>query len=63
MLFKKIFLPLLIIFVFSGNVLAQPTPGGPGKGENAVPITGIEYLLLSGGALGVYRLYKRKVQK
>ncbi len=35
-------------------------PGGGGPPGNPVPITGIEYLLIGGGAYGVSRLMKKK---
>jgi len=37
-------------------------PGNPGGGQ-PVPITGLEYLLIGGGAYGVSRLLKRKNKK
>ncbi|GAA0193223.1 hypothetical protein GCM10009122_56220 [Fulvivirga kasyanovii] len=55
-------LKLLIILVGALLLLpltmkGQPTGGGPGGGGDPdVPISGIEILLLSGGALGAGRL-------
>jgi hypothetical protein len=37
-------------------------PNNPPQVPDRVPITGIEYLLLAGGAYGVHRFSKRKVK-
>lgn len=41
----------------------QPQPHNPSGDPDAVPITGIEYLLIGGGAYGVSRLLKNKKKK
>ena len=57
----KIFLITVnIILLTSIFLVAQPKPGPPPPDPDIVPITGIEYLLLGGGAYGVYRFSKRK---
>ncbi|MEJ1238224.1 hypothetical protein WBG78_08855 [Chryseolinea sp. T2] len=38
-------------------------PGDPAGDPDAVPITGLEYLLIGGGAYGVSRLMRRKKDK
>ena len=60
----KIFLITVnIILLTSIFLVAQPKPGPPPPDPDIVPITGIEYLLLGGGAYGVYRFSKRKNNK
>jgi hypothetical protein len=51
---------LICFFLFlSVGVWAQP--GDPGGGQDPdIPISGIEWLLLAGGALGVKRFLSRK---
>lgn len=52
----------LTLFVVSQTLYAQPgDPGDPG--DNPVPISGVELLLLSGGALGGYKLLRNKIRK
>jgi hypothetical protein len=52
---------LVLIFVLLGpSLFAQP--GDPG-GDPDVPITGIEYLIGGGAALGIRTLLKRMKQK
>lgn len=49
---------LLLISTFSW---AQPQPQNPsGDPDEPVPITGVEYLLLAGGAFGIQRIIKGK---
>jgi hypothetical protein len=56
----------VVVFMLIANratdVYAQPT-NPPGGDPDKVPITGIEYLLISGGLLGGYKLLKRKKAK
>lgn len=40
-----------------------PAGGGPGGGEEPLPISGIEWLLLAGGVLGVRRFYLKARKK
>lgn len=44
------------------SAYTQPGPDNPGgeDPENPVPITGIEYLLAAGAALGFKKLYDKK---
>ena len=60
MCFRKI----ALITIFSGIASlgwSQPTqPQNPSGDPDAVPITGIEYLLIGGGAYGVSRLLRNK---
>jgi hypothetical protein len=53
---------LLFFIVISIALIAQPGPPPPDPGE-PVPLSGMEYLLISGGILGVYRLLKKKFSK
>lgn len=46
---------ILSCVVFLGN--AQP--GDPSKDPDAVPITGLEYLLIGGGIYGISKLRKK----
>jgi hypothetical protein len=55
---------LLYIFLLIGifNVIAHVAgaqPGDPGGGNPTVPITGIEYLLAGGAAMGIQKLLHR----
>ncbi len=45
-----------------GQPINPPTGGGPNQPQ-AVPLTGLEYLLLGGGAYGVSRLLKNRRKK
>jgi hypothetical protein len=58
---------LAILFLSSNWAQAQPgNPGGPGNpagDPDAVPITGLEYLLIGGGVYGASRLMRRKKDK
>lgn len=56
-------LSFIVIGLLSGvSAIAQPPPdpelGDPD--DNVVPITGLEYLLIAGGAMGGYKLFKKK---
>jgi hypothetical protein len=46
----------MVTFVISFAAMAQPRPPNP-DGE-PVPISGVEWLLLSGGLLGARKIYK-----
>lgn len=60
---KALFVLVLILIADRAtDVYAQPT-NPPGGDPDKVPITGIEYLLVSGGLLGGYKLLKRKQAK
>ncbi len=61
----KIFLvSLYFVLLTSVLVLAQPPkPGDPPPDPPVVPLTGLEYLLLGGGAYGIYRLSTKKNSK
>lgn len=52
---------IALVIVFSGMTFvgwSQPNPQNPDGDPDAVPITGIEYLLIGGAAYGVSRLLK-----
>ena len=51
---------IAILFFLPAFIFAQP--GDPG-GDPDVPITGIEILLMAGGALGIKRLMGNKKSK
>jgi hypothetical protein len=55
----RIFLVVLFFNVISAALYAQPGDPDP-PGEDPVPITGLEWLLAGGGALGAYNVFKRK---
>lgn len=61
----KIFLfSIYFVLVTSASVVAQPPqPGDPPPDPPVVPFTGLEYLLVGGGAYGIYRLSKKKNSK
>ena len=48
---------ICLFLLLSAMVWAQP--GDPG-GDPDVPLTGVEWLLIAGGALGVKRFFSRK---
>ena len=53
-----------LAFLSLASWYAQAQPANPPKGDpDAVPITGLEYLLISGGVYGASRLMKRKKDK
>ena len=58
---------IILIILFSGMACigwSQPQqPQDPAGDPDAVPITGIEYLLLAGGAYGVSRFLKNRKNK
>lgn len=56
---------LYIIFFSVSSVVAfaQPQPQNPSDDPDAVPITGLEYLLIGGGVYGVSRLLKKRKHK
>jgi len=55
---------IALIVGFSGMVtLAWAQPQTPNGDPQAVPITGIEYLLIGGGAYGISRLLKNRNKK
>ncbi len=53
-------LVFLTLFTIAWCANAQPGPGNPGEDPDAVPITGLEYLLIGGGAYGVSRILKNR---
>jgi hypothetical protein len=53
----------LIAFIVFNGVLLYAQPNDPQTDPDAVPITGIEYLLIGGGAYGVSRLLKHRRKK
>ncbi|SHG40093.1 hypothetical protein SAMN04488109_0067 [Chryseolinea serpens] len=54
----KVLLASISLLLLS-TLLVNGQPGNPIPG-NPVPITGLEYLLIGGGAYGVSRLLKKK---
>lgn len=71
---KSIFLGLILIFCFyfsqaqpgggpGGPPCGSPPCGGGAGGGPPVPITGIEMLLMAGGALGLKRFMASKKSK
>ena len=56
------FLGLLLVLSSAVSVIAQPEiPVNPPTPEAPpVPFTGLEWLLVAGGALGGYKLFKNK---
>jgi hypothetical protein len=57
----KIFL-VSVYIVLTTSVLVVAQPNLPPPDPDVVPITGLEYLLIGGGAYGIYRLSKKKKQ-
>lgn len=52
---------IALILVFSGfAAVAAAQPQNPSGDPQAVPITGLEYLLIGGGAYGINRLLKNR---
>jgi len=62
MKFLTVGLRILFFLALSSELSAQPNVGGP-QNPDAVPITGIEYLLIGGGAYGISRLLKNRNKK
>lgn len=50
---------VLVILIMSLTASAQPD-NPPPPDDTPVPITGLEYLLISGGILGGYKLLKKR---
>jgi hypothetical protein len=48
-----------MVLVFVGAANAQP-PNPDAVDDEVVPITGLEYLLISGGILGGYKMFKNR---
>ena len=61
----KIFLfSLFLVLSTYASVVAQPPPSiTPPVDPPVVPLTGLVYLLLGGGAYGIYRLSRKKDDK
>ena len=63
-LLKAIGITCLVFVSFFIRAQVPPDPGPPENppipDDNPVPITGLEYLLISGGILGGYKLFKAK---
>jgi hypothetical protein len=57
---KILFTAFVLLFLIGISSMAQPQNPPP---PDEVPITGLEYLLISGGLLGGYKLLKKKLQK
>jgi hypothetical protein len=57
---------LYITFICLSSIVvayAQPQPQNPSDDPDAVPITGLEYLLIGGGVYGVSRLLNKRKHK
>jgi hypothetical protein len=52
----------LLLLITSVSLAAQPD-NPPPPDDVPVPITGLEYLLISGGILGGYKLYNARNKK
>lgn len=60
--------PIKIIYIILFSMscffaVAQPQPQNPDGDPDAVPITGLEYLLVGGGVYGVSRLLNKRKGK
>lgn len=51
---------LIAFFSLFSTTFLPAQPGDPGGGGKPVPIGGIEFLLLAGGALGMRKLISRR---
>lgn len=51
---------ITIILILLTSIFVGAQPNNPPQNPERVPITGIEYLLIGGGAYGIYRLSKTK---
>jgi hypothetical protein len=49
----------ILLFLLSYQLVLLAQPGDPG-GDPDIPFTGIEYLLLAGGALGIRKLWGKR---
>lgn len=61
-----LFKTIVVVIVTTGVAFGQPDAppdNPPNPDDNPVPITGLEYLLLSGGILGGYKLFRNKGKK
>jgi hypothetical protein len=56
---KKMIFVVLSLVLLSFCASAQPGGGGDPGGGKPVPLSGVELLLLVGGALGGYKFFKR----
>lgn len=54
---------LAFLVLLCGPFWIQAQPGNPEEDPDAVPITGLEYLLVVGGAYGVSRILKNRKGK
>lgn len=56
------YLPYCFVFILlsGASIMAQPPDPQADPDDNVVPITGIEWLLVAGGAMGGYKLFKKK---
>ena len=62
---KALRIMFLVMFSITGyGQVVLPDPGPPADppvpDDQPVPITGIEYLLISGGILGGYKMFKNR---
>jgi hypothetical protein len=59
---KKTLLVLIFSFAFAGFISAQPVDPDTDP-DLAVPITGLEWLLAGGCALGLRKIFRAKMSK
>lgn len=52
-----------ITIILLTSIVVRAQPNNPPQNPDPVPITGIEYLLIGGGAYGVYRFSKKRSKK
>jgi hypothetical protein len=50
---------MMVAFLAAVVCSAQPGGGGPGGGAEPVPLSGVEWLLLAGSALGAKKIYQK----
>ncbi len=53
---------LFSITLMLTSIVVRAQPNNPPQNPDPVPITGIEYLLIAGGAYGVHKFSKRKAK-
>ncbi len=56
---KKVAILCFFLLLGGLSITGFAQPGDPGGGDPDVPITGIEWLLVTGGIFGARKIYKR----
>lgn len=55
---------IVLTLVFAAiSIVVNSQPNNPATNPDAVPITGLEYLLIGGGVYGVSRFIKKRKNK